>query len=66
MVTPAAGLSLFAMPIFLAMTAWGVLGKFENVPFYVEVANKTQLAKTKNGSCQARPSKREHSPPALS
>jgi hypothetical protein len=29
MITPAAGLSGFAMPIFLAMTAWGVLGKFE-------------------------------------
>lgn len=28
-ITPAAGLSGFAMPIFLAMTAWGVLGKFE-------------------------------------
>ena len=29
MLTPAAGLSPFAMPIFLAMSAWGVLGKFE-------------------------------------
>jgi uncharacterized protein (TIGR02594 family) len=29
MITPAAGLSGFAMPIFIAMTAWGVLGKFE-------------------------------------
>jgi lysozyme family protein/peptidoglycan hydrolase-like protein with peptidoglycan-binding domain len=27
--TPALGLSQFTMPIFLAMTAWGVLGKFE-------------------------------------
>jgi peptidoglycan hydrolase-like protein with peptidoglycan-binding domain len=27
--TPAVGLSPFAMPIFLAMSAWGVLGKFE-------------------------------------
>ena len=29
MLTPAMGLSGFAMPIFLAFTAWGVLGKFE-------------------------------------
>jgi hypothetical protein len=29
LVTPAAGLTPFTMPIFLAMTAWGVLGKFE-------------------------------------
>jgi hypothetical protein len=29
MLTPAAGLSGFAMPIFLAFTAWGVLGKLE-------------------------------------
>jgi phage-related protein len=29
LVTPAAGLGPFAMPIFLAMTAWGVLGKLE-------------------------------------
>jgi hypothetical protein len=29
MLTPAAGLSGFAMPIFLAMTVWGVLGKLE-------------------------------------
>jgi hypothetical protein len=27
--TPAAGLSQFAMPIFLAIAAWGVLGKLE-------------------------------------
>jgi len=27
--TPAAGLSGFAMPIFLAISAWGMLGKFE-------------------------------------
>jgi hypothetical protein len=26
---PAAGLSGFAMPIFLGLSAWGVLGKFE-------------------------------------
>jgi peptidoglycan hydrolase-like protein with peptidoglycan-binding domain len=26
---PAAGLSPFAMPVFLAMSAWGILGKFE-------------------------------------
>jgi peptidoglycan hydrolase-like protein with peptidoglycan-binding domain len=26
---PSAGLSPFAMPVFLAMSAWGVLGKFE-------------------------------------
>ena len=29
MLTPAAGLSPFAMPIFLGLTAWGVLGKME-------------------------------------
>jgi TIR domain len=29
LLTPSAGLSPFAMPIFLAMAAWGVLGKFE-------------------------------------
>jgi hypothetical protein len=29
MLTPAAGLSPFAMPIFLAMSVWGLLGKFE-------------------------------------
>lgn len=29
MLTPIAGLSGFAMPLFLALTAWGVLGKFE-------------------------------------
>ena len=29
LLTPAAGLSQFAMPIFLAFAAWGVLGKFE-------------------------------------
>jgi lysozyme family protein/peptidoglycan hydrolase-like protein with peptidoglycan-binding domain len=29
MLTPASGLSQFGMPIFLTMTAWGVLGKFE-------------------------------------
>ena len=29
MLTPAAGLSPFTMPIFLALTAWGTLGKFE-------------------------------------
>lgn len=29
MLTPAAGLSPFTMPIFLALSAWGVLGKFE-------------------------------------
>jgi hypothetical protein len=27
--TPAAGLSGFALPVFLGMTAWGVLGKME-------------------------------------
>jgi hypothetical protein len=26
---PSAGLSPFAMPVFLAMSAWGILGKFE-------------------------------------
>jgi Putative peptidoglycan binding domain len=29
LLTPAAGLSPFTMPIFLGLTAWGVLGKFE-------------------------------------
>jgi hypothetical protein len=29
MLTPAAGLSGFALPIFLGLTAWGVLGKME-------------------------------------
>jgi hypothetical protein len=29
LLTPAIGLSPFAMPIFLAIAAWGVLGKFE-------------------------------------
>jgi peptidoglycan hydrolase-like protein with peptidoglycan-binding domain len=29
LLTPAAGLSGFAMPLFLAIAAWGVLGKFE-------------------------------------
>jgi len=29
LLTPAVGLSPFAMPIFLAILAWGVLGKFE-------------------------------------
>jgi Putative peptidoglycan binding domain len=29
LLTPAVGLSPFAMPIFLALSAWGVLGKFE-------------------------------------
>lgn len=29
LLTPAAGLSPYTMPIFLAMTAWGVLGKME-------------------------------------
>jgi peptidoglycan hydrolase-like protein with peptidoglycan-binding domain len=29
LLTPAAGLSQFALPIFLAMSAWGVLGKLE-------------------------------------
>ena len=29
MLTPAAGLSAFAMPIFLGLAAWGVLGKME-------------------------------------
>jgi hypothetical protein len=29
LLTPAAGLSPFAMPIFLGLTAWGVLGKLE-------------------------------------
>jgi hypothetical protein len=29
MLTPAAGLSGFTLPIFIAMTAWGVLGKME-------------------------------------
>jgi hypothetical protein len=29
LLTPAAGLSPFAMPIFLAIAAWGILGKFE-------------------------------------
>ncbi len=27
--TPAFGLSPYTMPIFIALTAWGVLGKFE-------------------------------------
>jgi hypothetical protein len=29
MLTPAAGLSGFSLPIFIAITAWGVLGKME-------------------------------------
>ena len=29
MLTPAAGLSGFALPVFLGLTAWGVLGKME-------------------------------------
>jgi hypothetical protein len=29
LLTPIAGLSGFALPVFLALTAWGVLGKFE-------------------------------------
>lgn len=29
LLTPAVGLSPFAMPIFLAISAWGILGKFE-------------------------------------
>jgi hypothetical protein len=29
MITPAAGLSPYTMPIFLALTVWGVLGKME-------------------------------------
>ena len=29
LLTPAAGLSGFALPIFLGLTAWGVLGKME-------------------------------------
>jgi hypothetical protein len=29
MLTPAAGLSPYTMPIFLGLTAWGVLGKME-------------------------------------
>ena len=29
MLTPAAGVSGFALPIFLGLTAWGVLGKME-------------------------------------
>jgi hypothetical protein len=29
LLTPAVGLSPFTMPIFLALSAWGVLGKFE-------------------------------------
>jgi hypothetical protein len=29
LLTPASGLSQFTLPIFLAMTAWGLLGKFE-------------------------------------
>jgi hypothetical protein len=29
LLTPAVGLSPFAMPIFLAIAAWGILGKFE-------------------------------------
>jgi uncharacterized protein (TIGR02594 family) len=29
LLTPAVGLSPFAMPIFLAVSAWGILGKFE-------------------------------------
>jgi hypothetical protein len=29
MLTPATGLSGYTMPVFLGLTAWGVLGKFE-------------------------------------
>ena len=29
MLTPAAGLAPFTLPIFLGLTAWGVLGKME-------------------------------------
>ena len=29
LLTPAAGLSGFALPVFLGLTAWGVLGKME-------------------------------------
>jgi TIR domain len=41
---PTAGLSPFAMPIFLAMSAWGVLGKFEKWSQDIAVADGPPLS----------------------
>jgi TIR domain len=46
LLTPTAGLSPFAMPIFLAMAAWGVLGKFEKWSQQTAVAEGAPLSAT--------------------
>jgi hypothetical protein len=44
LLTPSAGLSPFAMPVFLAMSAWGVLGKFEKWSQDTAVADGSPLS----------------------
>jgi hypothetical protein len=46
LLTPSVGLTPFAMPVFLAMSAWGVLGKFEKWSQQTAVAEGPPLSAT--------------------